>query len=195
MIILKKIVLVFNVLIFLLLVGCDKKTTTINPGVTDLVTTSISTTTTEEVETTNEYCYCGYYQQRPFEISLSLTQIIDELESRGYYFVNYTEEYYAYFPEDLLAIEQRDLEWYNATVRYEEIITAYFDTDYGQLQIDIFQFENSNMASDLAHGYFQTENCFSAVVIYANDVIVRMFWYFESLLFEWSVNPICEGVN
>lgn len=190
---------IFGLLLIVLitLLACSKGTTDSsyepnNETTFDGITT-VGAITTQELEvTTNPFCNCGYYQQRPFTINLTLTEILEELESRGYYFVNYTDEYYTYFPEDLLALEQRDLEWYNVTVKYQEIITAYFDTDYGQLQIDVFQMDSAVMASELAHGYFESENCFNAVVIYSNDVIVRMFWYFEDLLNEWEINPACE---
>ena len=186
--------IILTLLVFF--VGCSKATTTENVQTNDnLTSTTNQTTTIEVIVTANPYCNCGFYQQRPFEISLSLSQILDELTSRGYYFVDYMEDYYTYFPEDLLALEERDFEWYNATVKYEEIITAYFDTDYGQLQIDIYQFETAAMASDLAHGYFATENCFNAVVLYSNNVLVKMFWYYEDLLNEWGVDPSCEGYN
>lgn len=193
----KRILGLFLLVFLGIMLSCSKATTTLNTQSTDIFTTSIGQTTNQETTldlltvSTNPYCNCGFYQQRPFEISLTLSQIIDELDSRGYYFINYTDDYYAYFPEDLLALEQRDYEWYNVTVKYEEIITAYYDTDYGQLQIDIFQMESSLMASDLANGYFLTENCFSGVVIYSEDIIIRMFWYFEDLLNEWEIDPSC----
>ena len=192
----KKLLLIVFCFFSISLFGCEKNTTIQETNYTLTSTQGLETTTdvssTEEIEfTSNDYCNCGYYQQRPFEISLSLNQILEELVSRGYEITDYTEDYFAYFPEDLLAIEARDSDWYSMVVKYESILTAYYQTEYGELSIDIYQMESSQMASDLAHAYFETGNCVSAVVIYSGDVIVKLFWYYESLMNEWGINPVC----
>jgi len=192
----KKAIIFLLALIVFGLAGCEKATTTTaatnsSSNSETNQTTSILTSTTTEATTTFDFCDCGYYQQRPFEISLSLTEILNELTSRGYYIVDYTADYYAYYPEDLLAIEQRDSEWYEMTVKYERVLTAYYETDYGELEIDIYQMESASMARDLAHAHFDTRTCHSAVILYSGDIMIIMFWYFEDLMNEWNIDPIC----